>query len=62
MKNLVNKINAFLADDQGAETVEWVMIAAILAAIITVFWVQLQAALTAAIALIAGQMANPTGA
>ena len=62
MKNLVNKAKAFLADDQGAETVEWVMIAAILAAIITaVFWGQLQAALSTAIAGIAGQMANPTG-
>jgi Flp pilus assembly pilin Flp len=62
MKNIVNKIQAFLADEQGAETVEWVMIAAILAAIITaVFWGQLQAALSAAITGIAGQMANPTG-
>jgi Flp pilus assembly pilin Flp len=34
MKTLINKISAFLADEQGAETVEWVMIAAILAAII----------------------------
>lgn len=34
MKTLINKISAFLADEQGAETVEWVMIAAILAGII----------------------------
>lgn len=34
MKTLVNKITAFIADEQGAETVEWVMIAAVLAAII----------------------------
>ena len=31
MKNAINK---FLADEQGAETVEWVMIAAVLAATI----------------------------
>lgn len=29
-----SKIKTFLADEQGAETVEWVMIAAVLAAII----------------------------
>lgn len=34
MKNLRKNINAFLADEQGAETVEWVMIAAVLAVII----------------------------
>jgi Flp pilus assembly pilin Flp len=62
MKNIVNKIQAFLADEQGAETVEWVMIAAILAAIITaVFWGQLQTALSTAITGISDQMANPTG-
>ena len=63
MKNIINKTKAFLADEQGAETVEWVMIAAILAAIITaVFWNQLRNALSAAIAGIATQMSNPTGA
>ncbi len=30
----IDKINDFLTDEQGAETVEWAMIAAILAAII----------------------------
>ena len=30
----INKINDFLTNEQGAETVEWAMIAAILAAII----------------------------
>ena len=34
MKNIINKTKAFLADENGAETVEWVMIAAVLAAII----------------------------
>ncbi len=55
MNNIANNIKVFLADEQGAETVEWVMIAAILAAIITaVFWVNLQAALNAGIARISG--------
>ncbi|MDO9423555.1 MAG: hypothetical protein Q7T40_05135 [Methylobacter sp.] len=62
MKNIINKIKAFLADEQGAETVEWVMIAAVLAGIITVvFWGTLQGALNDAIKAIGGQMANPTG-
>ncbi len=53
MKNLRKHINAFLADEQGAETVEWVMVAAILCAIITaVFWGALQTALNAGIARI----------
>ena len=61
MKNIINKIKAFLADEQGAETVEWVMIAAILAAIITVvFWTTLQGALNDAITNIGTQMTNPT--
>lgn len=34
--NIINKIEAFLADENGAETVEWVMVAALMAAIITV--------------------------
>ena len=36
MKNAIEK---FLAGEQGAETVEWVMIAAVLAAIITTAFV-----------------------
>jgi Flp pilus assembly pilin Flp len=36
MKTLVNKITAFLADEKGAETVEWVIIAAVLAGVIGV--------------------------
>ena len=36
MKNIANTIKVFLADEQGAETVEWVMIAAVLAGIIVV--------------------------
>jgi Flp pilus assembly pilin Flp len=34
VRYIVSRIKEFLADEQGAETVEWVMIAAILAAII----------------------------
>ena len=34
MINILSKIKEFLVDEQGAETVEWAMIAAILAAII----------------------------
>ena len=36
MNNIANNIKVFLADEQGAETVEWAMIAAILASVITV--------------------------
>jgi Flp pilus assembly pilin Flp len=34
MKNIINKITAFIADESGAETVEWVMIVALLTVII----------------------------
>jgi Flp pilus assembly pilin Flp len=34
MKNLVNVTKAFIADEKGAETIEWVMVAAALAAVI----------------------------
>lgn len=62
MKTVMSKMKAFFADENGAETVEWVMIAAILAAIITaVFWGQLKAALEAAITGISGQIQNPQG-
>ena len=33
MKNLTKKITAFLTDEQGAETVEWVIVVAIVAGI-----------------------------
>lgn len=57
MKTLINKIKAFLADEQGAETVEWVMIAAILAAIIaTAFWTNLKVAVDGAITTITNCM------
>lgn len=34
MKKTTNLVKAFFADEKGAETVEWVMIAAVLAGII----------------------------
>ena len=33
MKNLTKKITAFLTDEQGAETVEWVIVVALVAVI-----------------------------
>ena len=33
MKNLSKKITAFLTDEQGAETVEWVIVVALVAGI-----------------------------
>lgn len=46
MKNSISKIKKFLADEQGAEAVEWIMVAAVLAAIITaVFWSTLKTAM-----------------
>jgi Flp pilus assembly pilin Flp len=51
----------FLADEQGAETVEWVMIAAVLAAIIAVApWGILKEAVDASIIKITNCMANVT--
>jgi|GEM_PF-2122712 Flp pilus assembly pilin Flp len=59
MKTLINKTKVFLADEQGAETVEWVMIAAILAAIIgTAFWVTLKGGVNNAIGTITNCMSN----
>ena len=50
MKNSISKIKKFLADEQGAEAVEWIMVAAVLAAIITaVFWSTLKTAMESGI-------------
>lgn len=63
MKKITNLVKAFFADEKGAETVEWVMIAAVLAGIITVvFWTTLQGGLNTGITAINGMIANPTGA
>jgi Flp pilus assembly pilin Flp len=57
MKDLINKTKVFLADEQGAETVEWVMIAAVLAVIIgTAFWVTLKGSVNNAIGRISNCM------
>ncbi|MDP1666932.1 MAG: hypothetical protein Q8L79_17625 [Methylobacter sp.] len=59
MKKITNLVKVFFADEKGAETVEWVMIAATLAAIITVvFWTTLQGGLNAAIAKINTSMST----
>jgi Flp pilus assembly pilin Flp len=63
MKKIESLMKEFFADEKGAETVEWVMIAAVLAGIITVvFWGTLQKGLDTAITKITDQMSNPTGA
>ncbi|MFA5034088.1 MAG: hypothetical protein WC614_13855 [bacterium] len=50
MKKITNQLKAFFADEKGAETVEWVMIAAVLAGIIAiVFWQTLQTGLDTSI-------------
>jgi len=60
MKNIINKTKAFLADENGAETVEWVMIAAVLAAIIlAAFWGPLNTGLNNALLAIGTQMTTP---
>lgn len=57
MKKCINNIKIFLADEKGAETVEWVMIAAVLASIIIlIFWGNLKTALDAAITTISGKI------
>jgi Flp pilus assembly pilin Flp len=63
MKKITSLVKAFFADEKGAETVEWVMIAAVLAGIITVvFWTTLQDGLNKGIVAINGKIADPTGA
>jgi Flp pilus assembly pilin Flp len=59
MKEITNQIKVFFADDKGAETVEWVMIAAVLAGIIVVaFWTTLQGGVNGAITNITGSMSS----
>jgi Flp pilus assembly pilin Flp len=62
MRKITRLVKAFIVDEKGAETVEWVMIAAVLAGIITaVFWNTLQNGLNAGITAINNQIANPQG-
>ena len=57
MKNSISKIKKFLTDEQGAEAVEWIMVAAVLAAIIAVvFWSTLQTAMNSGIGQISALM------
>lgn len=57
MKNSISKIKKFLTDEQGAEAVEWIMVAAVLAAIITlVFWGTLKDAMNVGITKISAAM------
>jgi Flp pilus assembly pilin Flp len=61
MKKITNPIKAFFADEQGAETVEWVMIAAVLAGIIaTAFWTTLSGGVNDTITDITGSMTTAT--
>lgn len=57
MKKTTSLMKGFFADEKGAETVEWVMIAAVLAGIIAVaFWQTLQTGVDGAITSITGSM------
>ena len=55
MENLMNKIKSFLVNEDGAETVEWAIVAAILAVLaVLTYDGALNAALNAAIGKITG--------
>jgi Flp pilus assembly pilin Flp len=57
MKKITNLVKAFFADEKGAETVEWVMIAAVLSAIIVAaIWGTLQGNVDTAIGTIGANM------
>jgi len=57
MKKITNVMKTFLADERGAETVEWVMIAAVLAGIIVAaFWTTLKTGVNTTITNITGKM------
>jgi len=59
MKKITNLVKSFFADEKGAETVEWVMIAAVLAGIIaTAFWVTLKGGVDGGIANINTSMTS----
>jgi len=62
MKNIISNIKAFLVDEKGAETVEWVMIAALLTVIIlAVYNTSLQTSLVAAMAKITANISTAAG-
>jgi len=55
MKNIMSKIKSFLVNEDGAETVEWAIVAAILAVLaVLTYDGALNAALNAAIGKITG--------
>ncbi|MGZ3835762.1 MAG: hypothetical protein ACXV8P_00535 [Methylobacter sp.] len=61
MKKITNLMKSFFADEKGAETVEWVMIAAVLAAIIVAaIWGTLKGGVDAAISGISADMTTVT--
>jgi Flp pilus assembly pilin Flp len=61
MKKIRNKAKVFLADEGGAETVEWVMITSVLAGLLAiVYWDALQNALSNAITSISTCIETPT--
>lgn len=61
MKKITNLVKGFFADEKGAETVEWVMIAAVLAGIIAVaFWSTLSTGVNDTITNITGNMTKAT--
>ncbi|HEY8158343.1 MAG TPA: hypothetical protein VIF10_06525 [Methylobacter sp.] len=63
MKKITNLVKAFIADEKGAETVEWVMIAAVLAGIIVAaFWTTLSGGVNGAITNITANMTKATTA
>ncbi len=62
MELIINKIKAFLADETGAETVEWVMIVALLTAItLAVYNIKLNTALVAVMAKITARISTAAG-
>jgi len=62
MKNIINNIKAFIADENGAETVEWVMIVALLTVIIlAVYNTSLNTSLVAAMAKITANISTAGG-
>lgn len=57
MKNVMNKINAFIADEKGGEVVEWAIVVSIMAAIAVVSYTgTLGATIATSIAFIESQV------
>jgi Flp pilus assembly pilin Flp len=57
MKNFVNKLKAFYANEQGGETVEWVIVAGILVVIaLAVYNLTLQTGLQGAMSTLVGNL------